>query len=52
MSDDHASPADREGPESPEDYEPPTVHRLGTVEEFTAGPAGVGGDLNGMTLSF
>jgi hypothetical protein len=35
-----------------EGYEPPRIDVLGTVNELTRGPAGVGGDVNGMVISF
>jgi hypothetical protein len=52
MSDNRSSPVDGEEPETPEGYEPPAVRLLGTLEELTGGPVGIGGDLNGMVISF
>lgn len=35
-----------------EDYEPPVIVVLGTLEELTQGPVAIGGDMNGMVISF
>ena len=51
MDDDHSSP-EGDRPEPLEAYEPPTVKKLGTLEELTGGPVSSGGDLNGMVISF
>ena len=53
MIDDDAAPrSDDDGAPSRPRYEPPSVEVLGTVEELTQGPAGVGGDLNSMVITF
>ncbi len=36
----------------PDPYEPPKIELLGTVGALTRGPVGVGGDLDGMVISF
>ncbi len=48
---DIAVPEDGGAQYGPE-YEAPSIEVLGTLEELTRGPAGAGGDVNTMVISF
>jgi hypothetical protein len=42
----------QEAGETPKVYDPPVLTALGRLNDLTKGPVGVGGDLNGMVISF
>ncbi len=52
MAQDDLAVHDDDGAPSSPEYESPSIEVLGTIEELTEGPVGVGGDVNTMVISF